>query len=473
MASRANFASLAAVLLIGRAALAAGGARPLELEEAIGLALRQNRDLLAQELAVETRGLGEAAARTRYQFTLRPEGGTSADEDRGEVSAGLALRRETTWGTRAEAGAAASRQEWSGGETRHRGALRVRVDQPLLRQFGPLVNAEPLRLAAGETAAARRELELRRVDLVVRVVETHHALLTLQRQRAFDTQTVHRLESVLRLTRARRRQGRASAVDVLRAELQLGTAQSNQNLTEERAAALRADYADLLGLPPEEPLEALAGPPLAVEAPARPEDVTRTALSNRLDYAQILQDCEDAQRGVRIARRNLLPDLNLISRYEQVGEGDDAEDAAGLDDRIWFVGLAAGSDLPMRTERIELRQSLLDREAADLRLASVRAGIARQAQQALAACARAEKELPQARQNYEVASARARLARRLFDMGKGDSFSVAEGQEELSRAERKRLDAEAEAVICTYRLLRVLGTVVEHPEELKPGAVKP
>jgi outer membrane protein TolC len=452
--------------------LCASEPRQFDVLSAVDLAMRQNREVRSLAIAVNSRSLDLADARAQYRFTVTPEGTAGVYDGHTDTGFGASLARETTWGTRAQAGAVLTHQDWAEGPSFHRGALRLGVDQPLLRRFGPLVHREPIILAEHGAATAQRELELRRTDLVVRVVEAHEHLLRLQQQFAFDTQTVSRLSQVVRLTQARQRQGRSSAVDTLRAELKLGTAQSQLNTTRERINAMQADYADLLGLPPDTPILALAGPTVSVEIPPGSQ-AAETALKNRLDYAQVLQDYEDVLRGIKIARHNLLPDVSLVSRYELAGTGDSAGEAVRLDTSVWFVGLSASSDLPMRSGRIAVERSLLDREGAEIRIAAVRSAILRQVEQAQAECRRAEAELPLAERNYALALNRARLSRRLFDMGKGDSFSVSDAEDELRSAERNRLASESDAVVATYRLLRVLGTVIEYPDDLKPGAVNP
>lgn len=463
----------AAAVLLGLAAAAAAADAPapreLTLQAAIEAALEGNRDIQLTILSLESSHLALADARAKFQFTVRPELAADTRNDQSTRSAGLTVNRATPWGSSLAGGGARSQQLTDGAPDVQRGALRVSLEQPLLRRFGPLVNREPLTQAERQAITGRREVELKKTDVVVRVVETYEDLLSLQSQVEYERQTVERLERFFRLSAARERQGRGTRVDTLRAELKLGDARLSFSATDERLRSTRADFAELLGLPAGTAVTVLPGPRFEV-ADFEPAAGVAAAFSNRLDLAQIQQDLADAQRGVRIARRNLLPDLTAITRYERSGQGPDASDAGQLDTETWFVGISGSSDLPLRSERAALGQARISAESAALRAESVRAAIARQVEQAILAYRRAQAELPLADRNYQLARDRARLARRLFEMNKGDSFSVSDAEDARQQAERQQLAAQGASSVAACRLLRVLGTLIEYPPDLKPGA---
>ena len=445
--------------------------RPIHLAEAIDVCLKQNRDLALLALAAEGRNADLKAAQNEYLWTVRPDGSAETSSDGTTLGYGATVARRTPWGTRAEVGGSIREEDRNEQTQTHRGAVLIQIEQPLLRRVGRLVNEEPTARAAGAIAAARREIELRRTDLIVQVVELYEELFRLQMQAECDRQTAERLDRFFLLAQARERQGRATRVDVLRSELKAGSARLLLSGTIEQLAARRADFAELLGLTPETACVVAPAARMEVAAPAR-ESAVRCALSNRMDYAQILQDRDDAARGVRIARRNLLPDLNLISRYERVGAGTTSSDAMRLDDSAWFVGLTLQSDFPPRGERIAAERAETDKRMAQLRMETVRSAIRRQVQQALLSHERARNETAPAERNCELARTRANLARRLFESGRGDSFTLAEAEDELREAEARMLDAEAAASVAGYRLLRVMGRLVEYPEDLKPHAAQ-
>jgi outer membrane protein TolC len=445
----------------------AGAAPPLALEEAIQTALGNNRQLRLRELNLDSRELGVAEARTEFSIQWRPEGRLATDDEGEQTAYGMSASKKQGLGTTVLAEGRWTRTGFSESPDLHRGVVRVEVRQPLLRRLGRLVNEEPIVQAGSSVQAARREIELYRTDLVVQVVEGYEELLRLQRQLHFDTQALQRSEKLLRLTRARERQGRATRVDALRVDLQHGENQIRLNKTRESLENAAADFAELLGQPPSAELKVKDSPRLEVEAPDRAEAL-RVALENRLDYAQVLADRRDVERGIRIARHNLLPDLELIGRYERSGEGERSSDGFDFDQDAWFVGLAADTDVRRQRERLALGQALLQGENARWTIEIVRSALERQVQQVLAAYERARHETLFAQRNYHLAENRARLAHRMFEIGKGDNFTVTDAENALLEAQNRMLLSQAEVSIAAYRMLRVLGTLLEYPEDLKP-----
>ena len=343
---------------LGQALACAGAEISLTLEESLRRALENNRSLRLLEASVMSSDLGIAESQTEFALRLQPGGNWSASDEGDEVGLGLTAAKKHPLGTEWQVGGQWGRVGYDTTSDVYRASVQVEVTQPLLRRLGRLVNEEGVVQARSGAKAARRDLELRRTDLVVQAVEGHEELLQLQRQIEFDQQALKRADQLLRLTAARERQGRATRVDVLRVDLQHGEAQSRLNRSRERLASARADFAELMGLAPEDQVTAVESPLLDVASPSLDQAVG-TALSNRLDYAQVLDDCRDAERGVRIARRYLLPDLNLVTRYTQSGESERASGVADHPDDQWFVGLTVDSELRSTKERLAVARARL------------------------------------------------------------------------------------------------------------------
>lgn len=438
------------------------------LEQALESALKKNRDLRAAEIALENSGYGVEAAAARFQWALRPDGSAGAGDSGETARLGLSAQKNLVSGTGLSAGPQVTSLSGDGFDAQRTAALRVQVEQPLFRRFGELANRESLTRAERSVVTARRDLELRRNDLVVQVVAGHEGLLQLQQQEVYDQQSFERLDRLYRLTAAREKQGRAARGDTLRAGLQRGRAASSLQTTREQLESRRRDHGDLLGLAPTTDLVAVAGARIDLEPPA-PEAAASVAWSNRLDLAQVLQDLGDAERGVKIAKRNLLPDVSLVARYDWLGQGRSYGDAMNLDEDAWFVGLAAGNtDLLQTGERAALKQAQTGRLSTELRVEVVRLAVERQALNEITAYKRARQQVVTEEKNHALALDRAKLARRLFEMDRGDNFTVSDAESELQQAESSALAAKAEANIAAYRVLRALGTLLETPEDLKP-----
>jgi outer membrane protein TolC len=439
----------------------------LDLPHAIDLALTQNRELVKLAIAIESSRLSEEGARSEFAWTLRPRasGGVGSEQDR--LQYGLALLKKYGWGTEVALNGQVSESHISGLDDYYRGELRLDVEQPLFRNVGRLMNEEGIRRAESGVRAARRMLDLHKTDLIVQVAQTYEDIIRLQLQVEADEKAVQRLNRLVRLTRARENQGRSSKVDTLRIELQSGQASSRFQNSREQWLSAQQDFADLLGLPLTNTFDLATTPLVNISVPDIDLAIA-TALSNRMDYAQVLDDYRDVQRGVRIARRRLWPDVRLVSRYGKTDEGDQLSDAFKFGDDEWFVGLQAATDFPMRQENLAYQQSMLDEQSAVEDIRDAESLVQRQVYQQKLAYDRARADILIAERNLNLAQSRLKLAKRMFEMGRGDNFAVSDSEDEFLKAEREYLRAQAEASVAGYRLLRVMGTLMEYPEELKP-----
>ena len=462
------FRSLAAALALAAAATgaAADEVLPLTLEDAIARALEHNRQLLKGALDLQGYRLAADRARETVRgIRIAPEGSAGTGPDSDQWRAGLGAEATGPYGTRIAASAIAQQIEVDETPTRRRGEVRLEVEQPLFRNFGPLVRNEPL-VAANETLlAARRAWERDRSALAVAVAELFESLIYLRHQIAGDEAFAARLERLYALAAARERQGRATRTEVLRMDLQRGEAALRLETERSQLAVQFQEFAELLGLPLETAFR-LAPPDLLDLGESDAERALAVALDQRPDVAQALQDVATADRQALLARRNLLPDLRLTARQSTFGEGEDWSDAGRFDQDDWFVGLVADVDLNLRGARLDAARAEVDAEARRQVADIVRNRLALEVNSAWSAYRRTRAALDLAARNRELAANRAELARALFEAGRASADSVSDAEADLSQTELGELEAQRAASVSAYRLLHVLGTLVPVPREL-------
>jgi outer membrane protein len=433
----------------------------LDLEQALALALERNLSFTLGSIGPRAARLDLASAEAGFALRLAPELAADRSEDAGATTVGLLAARRFAWGTELSARAAhdtaadglPAEQTWS-----------VELAQPLLRRFGPLVHREPVVAAGRALEAAERSLAQQQADLVLEVVAAYENLLRLERQVEADRKAVERSRLLARLTAAQERLGRATRIDSLRVDLQLGQLETRLQASVERLDLAHQDLAILLGADPASRFALADAPRLGLELPPLAEALA-VALSHRLDYAQALEDAADGERRSRIVRRELLPDLAATLSYDDRGE---VQAGAGAGNGALLVGLRVSGDLVQPAARAAYSRSLLDQEGERQRVRIVEQLVARDVQSAWLAYRRARAEVPLLERNLEHAEARLELASRLFKAGRGDNFTVVDAEEAFVLAESELLDALAAETIDGYRLLRALGNLVEVPAHLKP-----
>lgn len=440
------------------------GPLQLDLEQALRLAVDQNLSFALSSLAAERGLLAVAGAEALFALELTPEFLSQTLEDGERLRRyGVNASRRFPLGTEIRAGAFRSES----GDLPSRYRWTVEVSQPLLRNFGRLVNQEPLVQAHRAFDAAQRTLLRQQADLIVDVVATYLDVLRLRQQHRADEKAAERIALLARVTAARQRLGRATRIDTLRVDLQLGQIEARLQNSLEQLELARRDLAVLVGAEPDARFELVPAPELELEVPAIEEALT-IALAHRLDYAQALEDRADSSRQVRIARRKLLPELSGFVRYQQ--EERVAMDAHSAEGTVSF-GLRSSGNVFRRRDRFAVSRAELDQTAEEQRVEIIEQIIARDVQKAWLAHRRSKSRLAIFQRNLEHAESRLELANRLFRIGRGDNFSVVDAEQAFVQAQTELLAGRAAVTVAGYALLRSLGTLVEAPGRLKPEVV--
>lgn len=458
-----------ACVSLGLAQGAACAVQSIDLSQAINYALAQNRDLARSALDVGAARYGIDASQAEFRLSVRPEASATGTAEDSGYSYGLVTSKKLPTGTTLSisGGVEDFPDELGGFSLRQGQRVQVAISQPIFRNFGRLIHTEGILQANNDLKTAQRRYELQKNDLVVRVVETYETLLRLQRQVESDAESFNRMDDLHRVTKAHELIGKTTRVDTLRVALLRGEAASRLEIAKERLTSTQTDFVELLGFSLDTEFELAPVPVLAFEIPGVDEAVA-IALRNRVDYAQVLQDYKDSLRNVKIARRNLLPDVRLTMGHEWWDETGITSDGLELDDNVWFFRVSVGTDLNPAIERAELSKALLQERSSSQLIEIIELSIARLVQQHLLAHRRARQELDIAGRNYDLAVSRAKLTRRLFELGREDNFSVTDAESALIQSEHRLFLARSESVNSGYRLMRALGTLVESPEYLKP-----
>lgn len=453
-----------AALAAGAAAAAAAPPVRLTLEGAIADTLAHNRELAQGAYSVRQRELGIQMARTAFDMTAGPLLQVQRLDEGYRWSYGLEAAKRLPFGTQVGvSGLIADSDEEAGGFGER--IVSVNVTQPLFRRFGRAANEEAVNIGDDHLRAERRRWEMQKADLVMRLVTLFETMACMDEQGAFETEYLERIEKLTLLVRARERQGYSTRVDVLRMDLQRGEAESRLTAVRERRGVGARELAEMTGR--DLATEFVLEPPrtLDMELPAA-EAAVATAMSNRLDIAQALDDAATAFRQGRLARRNRWPDLSIGLSMRRSDPLD--TDASGLDGRTdWFATTAVGG-YPWRTaDRLAVQQAEVEQMSAAGVVEIRRQAVAREVLQTVAEYRRAGAELDIAERNRRLAQDRARLARRLYETGRGDSFSLSDAETQVAQSENRYFEARSACRLARYALLHAMGILIEHPADLR------
>jgi outer membrane protein TolC len=438
----------------------------MTLEEAVEVALENNRELARAGLEVEGLAVARDEARARVRaLTVAPAGRAEAGNGTVRREAGL----EGSWtgpqGTVLGASAGGREWEFEGGEATRRGEVVLSVEQPLFRRFGRLAQEEPAVLADEGWRAARRSLERRKSQLAVDVAEAFEGVLWLEEQAASERASMGRLERLAAMSAVKERRGESTRSDTLRLEWQRGGAETRLETVLGQLEVRRRELADLLGWDGAE-LPVLEPPPLLKLETGDGDAAVDTALRERPEVAQAAADAASAARQEKLARRELLPDVRVAASQRFYGEGEEWSDAGDLDEDEWTVGVSARMNLARREARLAAEKAKTGVLAAEAALDAVKRRVALEARTALAEYRARTAECALAEENRARAEGRAELASALFEAGRGSADRVADAEADAVTSRLAAHEARREASVAAYRLLHALGTLVPAPEEL-------
>jgi|GEM_PF-1160904 len=429
----------------------------LSLPEAVSEAVEHNFDLAAARLRAVFPEIQVQIEKSDFRWRVRPSfalerssehlvltrlAGTASKE----FSSGALFQTRAEWTTREEG--------------RDSESVEVRVEQPLFRRFGELAALRNVDAATHRLHMARWNLQRETGMLMMRVVRAFTSALNQERRVEREALALARADDLVRMVQMKRRQGRATVVDVLEMKTLHQEAELRLRRAEEHLIRTRAELAELLGRVAEQvpELEPVALDPWEGVPAAESEKLAR---EHRVERMQALASYEDARRQLKLERRELYPDISLVGSWEPVAVENEGN---------WFFGLSGGGTLDRHVTELEVEQQEARVHAALMEVASVELQLSREVREALSRLRMVEEELRLADTRTELASKRLRMTRGLYPGGRTSALQLREAEEEWVEAEAELDELRLERVRARYGYWHALGLLVGGaPEEGTEG----
>jgi len=435
---------------------------PMTLETAVNLALMRNRTIVASQFGVETANLGLQAAGADFELKIIPvgEAGVSGDSQssRTSVGAGVAVSQFFETGT-----TVAVTPFYQRLEDDHVASVGLSVSQSLLRGIDRESNLAGIRSAEFAVRSARRSLYQDRVGAILATIRNVYDILRTQRIVELREQSVERLRGYAAAARVREEAGVADPIDVLRANIRLNTledqlASSRQSL-EDAYDSLRI----LLNLP----IDAA----IVVEAPMTYGDLselepalTDLALSHRVEMDQTLDAIEESRRRIRLAKHQLLPDLDVTVNYGRSGQSAQFARALRLEDDAWGVALSTSVELSRTAERAAYDASKIGLQVGKIGLSVLEDRIRREVRSDHRRLRRLREQIDVQIELETQARGKRRVANMRFETGIADNFDLIEAETELLSAQTSLIAAVVDYIYSSYQLRATVGTLLERPK---------
>ncbi len=434
----------------------------LDLRAALAIAVQTNRSVLAQREALFQQALSLSSTHRDFGPQVALTLSYLFDETRGAPdqqsgAANFSLEQILPSGARLSLDAATSGASLEDGDETYDSLVAIRLAQPLLRGGGHAVAYEPLIQAERSLVYAIRDFELFREDFSIDVARRFYDLVNQKQSIQNQRQNMDSNEFARRQAEAFFAVGRANELDVLRARRSELTAR-NDLLEAEEGYELALDrFKIFLGLATTAAIDVQGEPPPFVSVHYDVVSAVDVALANRLDLINRREQLEDVERGVRLARNSLLPDLDLTLGTSYGTESSAHFGGDDLERTNASLALSLGVPLDRVRERNAYRSNQIE-------LAQARRSLQEFQDDLVVTIRSSFRELERRLQSLDIQqqlivdqTKNLRIAELRFERGEIPNRDVVEANQSLLDAQNALIDEQVNYEIARLQLLRDLG----------------
>jgi len=336
-------------------------------------------------------------------------------------------------------------------------SLGVSLSQPLLRGAGHEIAFESLVQAERTLIYAIRDYELFRQDFSISVARQYYSLVGQKKaidnfQRNSDT-----VDYSYRKARAFLNVGKATEIEVLNARQDALNAENDLIVAEQDYELALDQFKIFLGLPTTARIDVIPTEPEFIPVDFDPQSAVEVALFNRLDFLTEKDQLVDSERGLRIAKNSLLPDLDLSLGYNFSTDANASFGNQKFDNRSYSAGLSLEIPIDQMSERNSWRRAEISHEARLRAFDEFKDGLVVEVISSLRELKRQRRTLDIQQQQIEDAARTVRIAELRFERGEIGNRDLLENQQNLLQAQNRLIDEKVDYEMTRLGLLKDLG----------------
>lgn len=451
---------LLAFLLVSHTYADAGSSMTLTIHESITLAIAKNYfvkvsgfdpKIAAQEVS-KAKGSFDPIIGTEYsrrEFDVLNENGDIVTSTSDRETSSLFLRGVMPWGTRylLEINEDQLKTLDNTGQSHSSDAdYSIEITQPLLRGLGLADRYASTRLAMNRSEIQNWVF----TDVIMRtvrnVVNNYAQLYFAKKNLAISRQSLELAQKLYDDNRKRVAVGRVAEYDIIRAEANYARRQEDV-INAKRRLHIQANRFKLLI---SDELESLINYDINIQDFVEPAEFEYSVLSDfkqaldlRPDYQQALLGINARRIEVKRDKRQALPTLDLVFRYDRFGTAQNNDSAFdSLRDHnagSTYTGLSFSIPITNQEGRARVRTAELALEKKELDVARLKQAILLDIDNAAAVVASHWERIQAAQKALEITEKELDATQKRFDAGRGNSFFVINTQERLANARIRKI----------------------------------
>lgn len=433
------------------------------LPHAVSQALNCNRTLLSTMDQLTEARYGIDLAESEFTLSINPNGqagygGGDREKGRGVIGGGVDFNKKWTTGTTLLVAPSIIKRG-----NHYYSDVSATLTQPLLRGLGKDYQLSNLHGAQFAMRSARRALYMAQSQLAMRTIQSLYNVKKQELSLQLNLVSEKRMNHFYKSVQLKGKMGLSDPLDLYRAELELRLATDMLNGTKERLEEAKDLLRDLLALSLEAEIE-VDVPTYYAPHEVDEEKAIEIALLNRIEMEQAQDDHFENARLVRLAKKNLVPELNVVFNYANVGRTKRiVRDWNRGRENIWGVGLTTSTDFTPLADQIAYEQSTLAMTSSLREIDQTRATLILEVKKVVRQLVRARDRIQLEEEQKRTAEGELRLATLKYNRGMADNFNVIQAEKSLRLAEQNYQDALIDHIIGEYQLLYVVGLLIDKP----------
>jgi len=336
-------------------------------------------------------------------------------------------------------------------------SLGVSLSQPLLRGAGHEIAFESLVQAERNLIYTIRDYELFRQDFSIRVASQYYDLVKQKQTIDNFQRNSDDVDYTHRKAKAMANVGKATEIEVLNARQNALDAENDLIVAEQNYELALDQFKIFLGLPTTARIDVLPTEPEFIPVDFDPESAVEVALANRLDFITQKDRLVDSERGLRIAKNSLLPDLDLSLGYNLSTNANTSFGNQKFDNRSYSAGLSLEIPIDQMSERNSWRRAEISHEATLRSFDEFKDGLVVAVISSLRGLKRQRRTLDIQRQQIEDSARTVRIAELRFERGEIGNRDLLENQQNMLEAQNRLINEKVSYEITRLGLLKDLG----------------
>ena len=431
---------------------------PLALVDAVGYALAQSDRVLEARTAMRVAGLTEELAQSSFGPKVVPNvRGSLGQADISGQTYGVGFTQLLPTGTRLAGNlAATTNQNQLGNFTSS--DITVQVSQSVLRRFGQDLARRGLDSARGRVFQASGAMRLAEQEVAIDVAAAYYGIAVSETLVRSAQQARQRSEALLQASRGRLLAGRASRLDLLRAEQLVAEADLRRLGASTSFEDAKDQLRGLLNWPPDREFQVVTRIPLPDDLSLLKE-AQGLAVQQRPEIAIARADLEEAEESARFAKGSLLPELNVGLTATRRETADSLGNAFGFDRFRLATFFELATSLDRTPQRVAHQNALVE-------VARRRRALETLEHQTLLEVRRSARQVATLRDALRLSELRVSLARQELEAatfryraGLAGTLDMVSAETNLLTAESGEVSLRADLAVADLRLRATAGVL--------------